>query len=179
MVSGQYGPVFTRSQYDKIKKVYSIWICTDVPENLRGTITKYETQPVHIVGHATVPQSHYDLMTPVIVCLGENSNPDENKSLLLDMLNYLMLNDTDNYEQKRERLESDFAVTMTPHLEKGLTEMCNISQGVFERGELKKAVKIALNLLTMKLSLADIVKATELSPDEVRQIAKDNGLSVV
>lgn len=39
--------------------------------------------------------------------------------------------------------------------------------------------KVALNLLKMKLHLEDIVKATELSADEVRRIAKENGLSVV
>ena len=29
MVSSQYGTVFTKSHYGKIKKVYSIWICTN------------------------------------------------------------------------------------------------------------------------------------------------------
>ena len=32
MVSSQYGTVFTKSHYEKIKKVYSIWICTNPPE---------------------------------------------------------------------------------------------------------------------------------------------------
>ena len=32
MVSSQYGTVFTSSHYEKIKKVYSIWICTNPPE---------------------------------------------------------------------------------------------------------------------------------------------------
>lgn len=38
---------------------------------------------------------------------------------------------------------------------------------------------VALNLLKMKLHLEDIVKATTLSADDVRRLAKDNGLSVV
>lgn len=48
-----------------------------------------------------------------------------------------------------------------------------------EEGELARAFKVALNLLKMKLHLEDIVKATELSADEVRRLAKENGLSVV
>ena len=29
-----------KTDYDNIKKVYSIWICMDVPKELRNTITK-------------------------------------------------------------------------------------------------------------------------------------------
>lgn len=46
-----------------------------------------------------------------------------------------------------------------------------------ERRESK--LSIAINMLKLKLHLADIAKATELSVDEVRELAKSNGLSVV
>lgn len=32
MISSQYGPVFTKSHYEKVKKVYSIWICMNLPK---------------------------------------------------------------------------------------------------------------------------------------------------
>ena len=38
MISAQKGSVFSHSEYEKIKKVYSIWICIDPPKPLRGTI---------------------------------------------------------------------------------------------------------------------------------------------
>lgn len=37
MISDQYGTVFTKSYYEKICKVYSIWICLNLP-NLFFTI---------------------------------------------------------------------------------------------------------------------------------------------
>lgn len=51
MLSSQYGSVFTKSHYEKIKKVYSIWICTDVPQDRAGTITKYEVHEVNVYGN--------------------------------------------------------------------------------------------------------------------------------
>lgn len=41
MISAQYGTVFTHKHYEKLKKVYSVWICTHPPRNRENTITKY------------------------------------------------------------------------------------------------------------------------------------------
>lgn len=41
MISAQKGTEFKKSNYDDIKKVYSIWICMDVPRNMEYTITSY------------------------------------------------------------------------------------------------------------------------------------------
>lgn len=196
LISSQHGPVFTKSHYEKIKKVYSIWICTDVPQDRLGTITKYEIHEVNICGNAHAPRADYDLLTVVMVCLGENDGED--KSSLLDMLNYLMLNNLDTYQQKQQVLHDEFDIQMTPGLEKGMSEMCNLSQGVFERGKaaamaemssLSQGIRdagksegilgVALNMIKEKVNLDFITRMTNLSADEVRKLARDNGLSVV
>ena len=41
MISAQYGTEFTNSHYEKIKKVYSIWICMNPPKKRQNSITKY------------------------------------------------------------------------------------------------------------------------------------------
>ena len=41
MVSSQYGREFTNSHYEKIKKVYSVWICTKPPACRQNTINRY------------------------------------------------------------------------------------------------------------------------------------------
>ena len=41
LISSQYGTVFTDSHYEKIEKVYSIWICPDPPVERRNTIVEY------------------------------------------------------------------------------------------------------------------------------------------
>lgn len=50
MISSQYGTVFEHSRYDKIRKAYSIWICTNPPKERSNTITRYSIQEEHILG---------------------------------------------------------------------------------------------------------------------------------
>ena len=49
MISAQYGTVFTESHYEKIRKVYSIWVCLSPPQNRRNSINKYLIQEENII----------------------------------------------------------------------------------------------------------------------------------
>ena len=44
VVSSQYGTEFTNSHYEKIKKVYSIFICMNPPNYRKNTIDQYSIQ---------------------------------------------------------------------------------------------------------------------------------------
>lgn len=197
MISSQYGAVFTRSHYEKIRKVYTIWICTGAPNKIADTITKHENSKVDIVGTVDVPRENYDLLTVVIVRLKAEDTTENKVSRLLSLLDYTILNDDDDYEQKRQKLAAEFGIQMTPKLEEGVAEMCNLSQGLRERVERRakkhaekimeerfekyakaNAIKVALGMLKKKMNLADIVDIAELPADEVREIAKANGLAV-
>lgn len=41
MISSQYGTVFVKSHYEKIQKVYSVWVCLNPPKERNNTITEY------------------------------------------------------------------------------------------------------------------------------------------
>lgn len=70
MVSSQYGREFTNSYYEKIKKVYSVWICTKPPACRQNTINMYTIREENIVGDASEKKENYDLMPAIIICLG-------------------------------------------------------------------------------------------------------------
>jgi len=61
--------------------------------------------------------------------------------------------------------------------------MCNLSKGIkeqgLEQGAFNKAVKVALELLKMNLTAANIAKATELSLEQIKEIAEANQLDLV
>ena len=59
-ISSQYGREFTGSNYDKIKKVYSIWICMNPPKKRENTITRYRLVEEHLVGEAVESTGNYD-----------------------------------------------------------------------------------------------------------------------
>lgn len=134
MISSQYGTVFVKSHYEKIQKVYSIWICTMPTKKWEYNISSYQLIEKYLIGHTQVEWSHYDLINIVLVCLGSKSH----KQLkgILRLLNMLLL-DNISSQEKQKLLEKEFDVTMTPHLEKGVAAMCNLSEGIERRGELR------------------------------------------
>lgn len=56
--------------YNKIKKVYSIWICMSPPKNRENSVTRYYIEEENLVGSVKEEKRHYDLMAAIMICLG-------------------------------------------------------------------------------------------------------------
>ena len=97
-------------------------------------ISSYQLIEKHLIGHTQAERSHYDLINIVLVCLG-SKNYKQLKGILR-LLNMLLLDNIGSREMQ-ELLTTEFSVTVTPHLEKGVAEMCNLSEGIERRGELR------------------------------------------
>ncbi len=54
-----------------MEKVYSIWICTNPGAQWEYTITKYAMQECNLIGKAQARPEEYDLIVPIMVCLGK------------------------------------------------------------------------------------------------------------
>ena len=59
--------VFKNDDYNAIKKVYSIWICTKPSPDARGTCQRYTIGKEDFIGSYNVDSKHYDLMTVVVL----------------------------------------------------------------------------------------------------------------
>lgn len=175
MLSSQYGSVFTKSHYEKLKKVYSIWVCTNPAKEWEYSITRYRINEEPLVGSSRAEQADYDLLTYVMVCLGHKRYTE--LTGLLRMLNYVML-DSDGFEAKRTRLIEEFAIEMTPHLEEGVASMCNLSEGVEARGVEKGIASVVLNMLRLKRTVAEIALLVGWSIDKVRSLARENNIPI-
>ena len=138
MISSQYGREFTGAHYEKIKKVYSIWICMNPPKVRENTITRYRLVEEHLVGEAMESVRNYDLLSIVMLCLG---GPDgENYDGVLRMLDVLLSNETSEVE-KRKILQDDYDIQMTRTMEQEVSVMCNLSKGIMEKGITKGRVE--------------------------------------
>lgn len=105
-------------------------MCMNPPKERRNTITQYSIQEKHIIGEAVEQVRNYDLMSAVMICLGDED--DKNYGGLLKFLEVL-LSEEKSPETKKEILETEFEVPMTQTLESEVRYMCNLSQGVAER----------------------------------------------
>lgn len=134
MISAQYGTEFTHSEYQKIKKVYSIFICMAPPKNRQNSITRYHLIEENLVGNVQEPVKNYDLLSVVMVCLGGADG--ENYDGLLKMLDVLLSSET-GFTEKQRVLQDEFDIPMTETLETEVQAMCNLSQTVEEKGRIK------------------------------------------
>ena len=129
LISAQHGTVFTKSDYQKLRKVYSIWICVNPAKRFRNTITRYSLKPETIIGNAVEAPENYDLINIVMVCLGKMEEWNDNN--LIKFLGVLFQNEL-SAREKKDILERDFNIPMTEIFESEVDDMCNLSQGVAE-----------------------------------------------
>ena len=134
IISSQYGREFTGSHYERIKKVYSIWICMNPPKYRKNSITRYRLVEEQLVGEAVEPVKNYDLLSIVMLCLGGPGGG--NYEGVLRMLDVLLSNETSEAE-KRKILQDDYGIQMTQTMEQEVSVMCNLSKGVEEKGMAK------------------------------------------
>lgn len=129
MISSQYETYFTESHYEKLRKVYSIWICTNPPKNRENTIMQYSITEKSIVGNAPEKQENYDLITAIMICLGYDTEEESGILKLLEVL----LSSKKTPEEKKKILSNEFNISMTKTFESEVSVMCNISQGIIEK----------------------------------------------
>ena len=106
LVSSQYGTEFTNSHYEKIKKIYSIFICMNPPNYRKNTINQYSIQ-------------------------------------------------------------EEFNIKMTQKLEREVSEMCNLSEGVEQKGIAKGITASIRNLMeSMGWSIEQAMDALQIPTEE-------------
>ena len=137
LVSSQYGTEFTNSHYEKIKKVYSIFICMNPPNYRKNTINQYSIQEENLIGEFDENVEYYDLLTGIIICLGD---VEDEMTGILKLLEVLLSSER-SPKEKREILQEEFNIKMTRELEREVSEMCNLSEGVEQKGIAKGIAK--------------------------------------
>ena len=182
-ISAQYGIEFEHSHYEDIKKVYSIWVCFDPPQYRHNTITAYGFGERYIVGEVHENKANYDLMSTIMICLGNKE--DERYTGLLKLLDVWL--SRNSIDEKRAALKDIFDAEMPQRLLEKEVKMCNYSDFVENRGrkEGRKEGKAEalINLMdSLKLSIEQAMnslKIPESEWDEYRKLVQELGVHPV
>ena len=83
LISRQKGTVFTNSDYGKIRKVCSIWICLDPKKADRNSVVEYGLSQKKVFGDVDEPAENYDKMKAVIISLNEEGAESDSKIIRL------------------------------------------------------------------------------------------------
>ena len=163
LVSSQYGTEFTNSHYEKIKKVYSIFICMNPPNYRKNTINQYSIQEENLIGEFGENVEYYDLLTGIIICLGD---VEDEMTGILKFLEVLLSSER-SPKEKREILQEEFNIKMTQELEREVSEMCNLSEGVEQKGIAKGITASIRNLMeSMGWSIEQAMDALQIPTEE-------------
>ena len=116
LLSAQLNTEFTNNgsdsaQYDNMKKVYSIWICMDCPEDKKDSIVSYSLKPEILYqgsNHLNVDYT-YDYVGVVVVHL--SGNPECSQNQLIGMLDTLL--SKMDVKAKKQKLQEEFQLPMT------------------------------------------------------------------
>ena len=110
---------------------------------------------------------YYDLLTGIIICLGD---ADDKMTGILKLLEVLLSSERSTKE-KREILQEEFGIKMTQELEREVSGMCNLSDGVEQKGIAKgitRGIIISIqNLMeSMGWSIEQAMDALQIPTEE-------------
>ena len=191
LISAQLGVEFSNKgedkiQYENIKKVYSIWLCMDCPNDKRDSIVSYTLHPeILYSGNNKLNIDYpYDLLNVTLVHLNETYDKSNNE--LIRMMDILLSNMA--VEDKKNRLEVEHSIPMTVELDEEMSAMCNISLGIEGGGEArgiaigeargieKTKTEMITNMLREKVSIDVIAKVAKLTVEQITDIGKKAAL---
>lgn len=178
LISSQKNVEFFHDDYDNIKKVYSIWICTDASSD-EDSICEYSLTPDITFGKAET-SGYADKMKGIIIRIRKGTEVKESKNKLIVMLEDLLRHE--EREQKKALLVEKHGLQMTVELNRRIDSMCNLADDFIEEGIAQGIAQgieqTRLDIIWKKQakgkSIEEIADALELSVAEVEALIQKN-----
>ena len=142
MISAQQGVEFSTDaddsvKYGNIKKVYSIWICTDTAQKRANSIEKYAINRSLLVGN-NPDEPRYDIMNAIIINISGKHDIVDTDNGLIRMLTDLFDERIDGVG-KVEKLKA-YGLKLTKEVESEVTDMCTYATAMEKKG-IEKGIK--------------------------------------
>ena len=141
LVSSQKERDFVHMNYDDIKRVYSIWICTNMPENSMEHIQLARNR---LLGDQEWA-GNLDILNIVMIGLSKNL-PDHDEKYELHRLLATLLSKEMKPIEKLDLLEREYEIPMETSAREEVFRMCNLSEGIVEETTAKVTKDFILNM---------------------------------
>ena len=166
LLSEQKETIFHNSDYNLIRKVYSIWLCINPNEEARNVINRYELHEECVFGDYQFPKETYDKMCIVMACLGAKDS--ENNLVRL----FSSIFDEKMPTTEKLQMAQKCGITITKEIKGGIETMCNYSDYVYDQGEAKGKVKTLLRSIRsmmngLGVSFDKAAEVLDLSKEEL------------
>jgi len=169
MVSSQKERDFAGMRYDDIKSVVSIWICMNMDTNCMSHFHMIKDDVLETYDWG----GNIDMMNVVLIGI-KNELPEHDEKYELHRLLGALLSDTLEVNEKLNILEKEYDILLNDNLKEGIEIMCNLSQGIEEKG-IEKGIEKGVTQMIISMyedgcSFEQIARIAKMSIDDVRKI---------
>lgn len=165
LVSSQKERDFEKTNYNDIKRVFSIWVCMNMDENNMAY--------VHLAKDDLVGSHPWkgglDLLNIVLIGLA-NELPDHDEKYELHRLLSTILSMKLSVDEKLGIMETEYSIQIDEKIREDVSAMCNLSQGIRENATDNAIVDIIINMYENDFTIDQIALATKKSVEEIKNI---------
>ena len=177
MISSQKERDFDNQNYDDMKRVFSIWLCMNMPSN---SISYIHLTRDDILEHYNW-NGHLDLLNIVLLGISRELPPQGEQYELHRLIGTLLSGEL-TVTQKLSIIETEYHIPLSVDLEEGVNDMCNLGEGIEERAieKTKKEIilEIILEMYQNGCSLELIATVTKKDISEVKDIINNSIVSL-
>ena len=173
MVSSQKERDFDKQNFDDMKRVFSIWLCMNMPSNSMSYVhlTKED-----ILEHYNW-NGHLDLLNIVLLGIGRELPPQEEQYELHRLIGTLLSAEL-TVTQKLAIIETEYHIPLSVELEEGVNDMCNLGEGIEERAIEKTKKEVILDMYQNGCNLELIATVTKKNISEIEEIINNSIVSL-
>lgn len=119
-----------------------------------------------MLGNHRADEKEYKLMNFVMIYLGDQASRDR----LIELLRLVFRTDK-SFEEIKKKLQSAYDIQLTGDMEKELRTMCNLSEGIYDRAEIKTLVAVVRSAMkSQKWSLQKAMEVLNIAPDKKKKL---------
>lgn len=185
LISSQKERDFENTNYNDIRRVYSIWVCMNIEEN--------SLSHIHLVKEDLVGRHDWkgnlDLLNIVMIGLTKEL-PEQDEMYELHRLLGALFSQVLTQKERLELLDKEYHIPIEDGIRKDVSVMCNLSQGIkeagiaegmekgmkkgiaegMEKGMEKGKTEVVLNMHNNGFTLEQIVLATGMHMEEIKAV---------
>ncbi|MDE7203055.1 MAG: Rpn family recombination-promoting nuclease/putative transposase [Lachnospiraceae bacterium] len=163
LVSSQKERDFVKTNYNDIKRVFSIWVCMNMDEN--------SMDYVHLTDDKLIGSYQWkggiDLLNIVLIGISDEIPEHDDKYELHRLLGTLFSMELTAAE-KLGIIETEYSIPIDGKMREEVSEMCNLSQGIVEKTD----AKIILNMHRKGYTSEQIAEIVEKTIEEVEAVIR-------
>lgn len=171
LISSQKERDFVHTNYNDIRRVFSIWICMNLDENSMGYVhLAYDK----LIGDYRC-RGRLDLLNIVLIGLS-NELPERDERYELHRLLGALLSKQLSVDEKLEIVGNEYNIPIESSIRRDINIMCNLSQGIREDAREDARAEVIMSMYKKGYTMEQIADVMEKGIEDIKAIIEKREL---